>query len=159
MVCFGVVVSLFYDQSVCSSYQPMTYLAYLHDCHSCHNERSIDQKKSDRAATCPHEKTRRALGNGISCLATYDARTSCIPLKCSQDAMLLREDWGDSQWHQPWTPDSFTHVTDMSDQKSPHRVCNRHISMGGLFLLLVGLNQQHLLSLASGCTTCCRGIK
>ena len=23
----------------------MTYLAYLHDCHCCHNERSIDQKK------------------------------------------------------------------------------------------------------------------
>ena len=29
----------------CWSYQPMTYLAYIHDCHCCHNERSIDQKK------------------------------------------------------------------------------------------------------------------
>ena len=44
-VCFGAVVSFFLDQSVCSSYQPMTYLAYLHDCHCCHNERSLDQKK------------------------------------------------------------------------------------------------------------------
>ena len=36
---------LFSDQSVRSSYQPMTSLAYIHDCHSCYDERSIDQKK------------------------------------------------------------------------------------------------------------------
>ena len=33
------------DQSVRSSYQLMTSLAYIHDCHSCYDERSIDQKK------------------------------------------------------------------------------------------------------------------
>ena len=37
------------DQSVRSSYQPMTSLAYLHDCHSCYNERSIVQKKKSIA--------------------------------------------------------------------------------------------------------------
>ena len=45
-VCFAVAFFLFTDQSVRSSYQPMTSLAYLHDCHSCYDERSIVQKKS-----------------------------------------------------------------------------------------------------------------
>ena len=44
-VCFAVAFFLFTDQSVRSSYQPMTSLAYIHDCHSCYDERSIDQKK------------------------------------------------------------------------------------------------------------------
>ena len=43
--CFGVFVCLILDQSVRSSYQPMTSLAYIHDCHCCYDERSIDQKK------------------------------------------------------------------------------------------------------------------
>ena len=38
------------DQSLRSSCLPMTNLAQLHDCHSCYDERSIDQKKS-RAGT------------------------------------------------------------------------------------------------------------
>ena len=33
------------DQSLRSSCLPMTNLAQLHDCHSCYDERSIDQKK------------------------------------------------------------------------------------------------------------------
>ena len=45
-VCFAVAFFLFTDQSVRSSYQPMTSLAYIHDCHSCYDERSIDQKKT-----------------------------------------------------------------------------------------------------------------
>ena len=44
-VCFAVAFFLFTDQSVRSSYQPMTSVAYIHDCHSCYDERSIDQKK------------------------------------------------------------------------------------------------------------------
>ena len=45
-VCFAVAFFLFADQSVRSSYQPMTSLAYLHDCHSRYDERSIVQKKT-----------------------------------------------------------------------------------------------------------------
>ena len=33
------------DQPVRSSYQPMTIIAYLHDCHCRYDERSNDQKK------------------------------------------------------------------------------------------------------------------
>ena len=62
-------------------------------------------------------------------------------------------------WRQPWTPDSLTLVSEMRDQKSLHRACNRHMSMVGLFLLLVCQNQHHLLSLLSGFTPCHRGIK
>ena len=36
------------DQSLRSSCLPMTNLAQLHDCHSCYDERSIDQKKTNR---------------------------------------------------------------------------------------------------------------
>ena len=44
---FGVFLLLLYvaDQSLRSSCLPMTTLAQLHDCHSCNDERSIDQKK------------------------------------------------------------------------------------------------------------------
>ena len=45
-VCFAVAFFLFADQSVRSSYQPMTSLAYLHDCHSRYDERSNVQKKN-----------------------------------------------------------------------------------------------------------------
>ena len=45
----GLCFSLFClvaDQSLRSSCLPMTNLAQLHDCHSCYDERSIDQKKN-----------------------------------------------------------------------------------------------------------------
>ena len=74
-------------------------------------------------------------------------------------SQLLREDRRDSHWRQPWTPDSLTHVSEMTDHKSFHRACNRHMSMVGLFLLLACQNQHHLLSLLSGFTPCYRGIK
>ena len=44
-VCFAVAFFLSTDQSVRSSCQPMTSLAYLHDCHCRYDERSIVQKK------------------------------------------------------------------------------------------------------------------
>ena len=44
------LVCLIPDQSVRSSYQPMTSLAYIHDCHCCYDERSIDQKKRETAS-------------------------------------------------------------------------------------------------------------
>ena len=49
--CWGFVLLLFVllfllvDQSLRSSCLPMTILAQLRDCHSCYDERSIDQKK------------------------------------------------------------------------------------------------------------------
>ena len=43
-LCFSLF-SLVADQSLRSSCLPMTNLAQLHDCHSCYDERSIDQKK------------------------------------------------------------------------------------------------------------------
>ena len=45
-VCFAVAFLLSTDQSVRSSCQPMTSLAYLHDCHSRYDERSNVQKKT-----------------------------------------------------------------------------------------------------------------
>ena len=44
-VCFAFAFFLSTDQSVRSSCQPMTSLAYLHDCHCRYDERSIVQKK------------------------------------------------------------------------------------------------------------------
>ena len=104
-------------------------------------------------------KGKHALGYGSFRLGTYDARTRCIQLKCSPAAMLLREDRRDSHWRRPWTPDSLTLVSEMTYQKSLHRACHRHLSMVGLFLLLVCQNRHHLLSLLSGFTPCHRGIK
>ena len=49
--CWGVVLLVFVlllvfvDQSLRASCLPMTILAQLRDCHSCYDERSIDQKK------------------------------------------------------------------------------------------------------------------
>ena len=45
-VCFAFAFFLSSDQSVRSSYQPMTSLAYLHDCHCRYDERSVVQKKN-----------------------------------------------------------------------------------------------------------------
>ena len=61
-VCFAVAFFLSTDQSVRSSCQPMTSLAYLHDCHCRYDERSIVQKKKtgnqaksvDTGRTCFH---------------------------------------------------------------------------------------------------------
>ena len=54
-VCFAFAFFLSTDQSVRSSCQPMTSLAYFHDCHCRYDERSIVQKKKklqrDRATT------------------------------------------------------------------------------------------------------------
>ena len=52
--CWGFVLLLFVllflivDQSLRSSCLPMTILAQLRDCHSCYDERSIEQKKAWR---------------------------------------------------------------------------------------------------------------
>ena len=45
-VCFAFAFFLSTDQSVRSSCQPMTSLAYFHDCHCRYDERSIVQKKT-----------------------------------------------------------------------------------------------------------------
>ena len=45
------------DQSLRSSYLPMTILAQLRDCHSCYDERSIDQKKKNSSqSSSPPER-------------------------------------------------------------------------------------------------------
>ena len=41
----GLLLLHLVDQSLRSSYLPMTSLAQFRDCHSCYDERSIDQKK------------------------------------------------------------------------------------------------------------------
>ena len=48
-VCVSRLLSHVADQSLRSSCLPMTILAQLHDCHSCYDERSIDQKKSGQS--------------------------------------------------------------------------------------------------------------
>ena len=45
LVCLVCFLFFFCAQSVRPRYQSMTSIAYLHDCHCCHNERSIVQKK------------------------------------------------------------------------------------------------------------------
>ena len=50
-VCFAFAFFLSTDQSVRSSCQPMTSLAYFHDCHCRYDERSIVQKKATGPAT------------------------------------------------------------------------------------------------------------
>ena len=45
------------------------------------------------------------------------------------------------------------------NQKSPHWACHRHLSMVGLFLLLVRQNRHHILSVWSGFFPCHNGIK
>ena len=44
----GLLLLHLVDQSLRSSYLPMTSLAQFRDCHSCYDERSIDQKKRVR---------------------------------------------------------------------------------------------------------------
>ena len=56
------------DQSVRSSYQPMTSLAQLHDCHSCYDERSIDQQK--KKCECSSSTAVSGCGNSTH-LADY----------------------------------------------------------------------------------------
>ena len=41
----GLLLLHLVDQSLRSNYLPMTSLAQFRDCHSCYDERSIDQKK------------------------------------------------------------------------------------------------------------------
>ena len=55
-VCFAFAFFLSTDQPVRSSYQPMTILAYLHDCHCRYDERSIVQKKNMLFRTCLGQK-------------------------------------------------------------------------------------------------------
>ena len=45
LVCLVCFLFFFCAKSVRPRYQSMTSIAYLHDCHCCHNERSIVQKK------------------------------------------------------------------------------------------------------------------
>ena len=49
LVCLVCFLFFFCAQSVRPRYQSMTSIAYLHDCHCCHNERSIVQKKKVNA--------------------------------------------------------------------------------------------------------------
>ena len=51
-VCFAFAFLLSTDQPVRSSYQPMTILAYLHDCHCRYDERSNVQKKNPPGELC-----------------------------------------------------------------------------------------------------------
>ena len=61
------------DQPVRSSYQPMTIIAYLRDCHCRYDERSNVQKKSG-----PHQ------------IDTYGFAFDCFCLEDSHDGVL---DW------------------------------------------------------------------
>ena len=58
-VCFAFAFFLSTDQSVRSSCQPMTSLAYFHDCHCRYDERSIVQKKRSSRTTV--KKVRNSL--------------------------------------------------------------------------------------------------
>ena len=51
----------------------------------------LQRSSRGRAATCLHEKARLARGHGSLSLGTYDAQTSCIPLKCYKIAYLFCE--------------------------------------------------------------------
>ena len=48
---------------------------------------SLQRPSRGRAATCLHEKTRLARGDGSLSLGTYEAHTSCIPPKRSHDGI------------------------------------------------------------------------
>ena len=50
------------DQSLRSSCLPMTNLAQLHDCHSCYDERSIDQKKNNHSMQQNRFRSARQVG-------------------------------------------------------------------------------------------------
>ena len=51
----------------------------------------LQRSSRGKAATCLHEKARLARGHGSLRLGTYDAQTSCIPLKCYKIAYLFCE--------------------------------------------------------------------
>ena len=68
------------DQSLRSSYLPMTSLAQFRDCHSCYDERSIDQKKSEASIWQLWRK---------SCIMLQkQARTGMICYKTAEDMRL-----------------------------------------------------------------------
>ena len=73
-VCFAVAFFLSTDQSVRSSCQPMTSLAYLHDCHCRYDERSIVQKKNFNRLYLDHCWTTGSLQLGVQ-LNTAESRT------------------------------------------------------------------------------------
>ena len=62
----------------------------------------LQRSSRGRAATCLHEKTRLARVHGSLSLGTYDAQTSCIPLKRYKMAYLSCEThnsfWEVSRW-------------------------------------------------------------
>ena len=82
-----------------------------------------------------------------------------------QAAMLEREDRRDLHWRQPWTSDSLALGSEMKTRNHPIGratdicPCHRHLSMVGLFLLLVCQNRHHILSVWSGFFPCHKGIK
>ena len=51
----------------------------------------------------------------------------------TQNASLLVRRWPTTTFGHPWTPDSLTLVSEMTDQKSLYRACNRHLSWLGYF--------------------------
>ena len=71
-VCFSFAFLLSTDEPVRSSYQPMTIIAYLHDCHCRYDERSTVQKKKSsrtvdmRAFDCQLALDLTARGTGFT---------------------------------------------------------------------------------------------
>ena len=67
--------------TVRSSYQPMTSLTYLHDCHSCYDERSIVQKKNlvgrrwDAESRSYNQIARKPGGGGATARFCWKARS------------------------------------------------------------------------------------
>ena len=59
LVCLVCFLFFFCAQSVRPRYQSMTSIAYLHDCHCCHNERSIVQKKKSRTSPAMQGKKKK----------------------------------------------------------------------------------------------------
>ena len=115
----------------------------------------LQRPSRGRAATCLHEKTRLVSGHGSFSSGTYDAQTSCIPLKRYKMAYLWRRAWEAppvrpvhillhhrpqhplgfspcSHWRQSRTPGSLTLVFVTTKHKSLHWACNRHLPMVGL---------------------------
>ena len=83
-----VLLSLIVDQSLRSSYLPMTILAQLRDCHSCYDERSIDKKKSSLHGYC----------NTAAASATWHTP---VPILSQMQAIrLMNELWDplDAKW-------------------------------------------------------------
>ena len=79
-VCFAVAFFLITDQSVRSSYQPMTSLAYIHDCHSCYDERSTDppKKKQSCQPAPPFFQAKRRFF--VPCMPKSERKNKSFPL-------------------------------------------------------------------------------